>query len=118
MNIDFLDVKAPNTPKPRCHVFVCTNQRPDGHPRGSCHAKGSEELLQALKAEAVRTGIQKEVRIQKAGCLDVCEQGAALVVYPEGTWYGEVTPSDAKEWVETQLVRGQKIDRLLIPGRN
>lgn len=94
------------------HVFVCTNERPAGHPRGCCKAKGSEELLQALKAGAAQAGLSGRVRVQKAGCLDVCEQGAAVVVYPEGVWYRGVTSQDAAEIVSSHLVGGKPVDRL------
>lgn len=83
----------------KLHVFVCQNERPPGHPRGCCKERGSEELLKALKAEAAKRGLTEGVRIQKSGCLDVCEDGAALVVYspaaPEGIWLGGATPADA-----------------------
>ncbi len=110
-------MNEPKTPKPKRHVFVCTNERPEGHPRGCCKAKGAEALLQGLKSEAARLGIQQEIRIQKSGCLDVCEQGPALVVYPEGVWYGEVKPTDLKEIAESHLGKSQVVSRLLIPGR-
>ena len=76
------------------HVFVCENRRPDGHPRGCCASKGGAEVKEALKAELKARGLQARVRANSAGCLDACEQGAAMVVYPEGVWYGGVTPDD------------------------
>ena len=94
------------------HVFVCTNERPSGHPRGCCHAKNSEELLKALKLEAAQLGLGKSVRVQRSGCLDFCEKGATLVVYPEGTWYGGVELKDVKEIAETHLKNGKTVERL------
>lgn len=96
------------------HVFVCTNERPPGHPRGCCKEKNSEGLLNTLKSEAAQAKLGPSVRIQKAGCLDHCEQGAALVVYPEGIWYGDVTPEDAQEIVQSHFVRGEPVKRLQI----
>lgn len=85
------------------HVFVCQNERPAGHPRGCCKERGSEALLQALKAEAARQGKTARLRIQKAGCLDVCESGPALVIYspsdPQGRWFGNVSLADVPEIV-------------------
>jgi (2Fe-2S) ferredoxin len=94
------------------------NERPDGHPRGCCKAQGSEQVLQAFKTEIARRGLSTEIRAQKSGCLDVCESGSAVVVYPEGTWYGAVREEDVPEIVESHLVKNQPVSRLLIPGKN
>jgi len=99
------------------HVFVCTNERPPGHPRGCCKAKGSEELLQQLKAEVAKAGLTTQVRAQKAGCLDTCEFGPSIVVYPDNVWYGPVKPSDLSEIVESHLKSGVPVERLRIRGK-
>ena len=96
------------------HVFVCTNVRPPGHPKGCCADKGSEAVRDALKAELKRRGIEREVRANAAGCLDACEHGAALVVYPDNVWYGGVTLADVPELVEEHLVHGRPVARLQI----
>ncbi len=70
----------------RKHVFVCTNQRAEGHPRGCCADKRSLEIMTRLKRAARTEGLD-DVRINKSGCLDHCEKGPSCVVYPEGTWY-------------------------------
>ena len=70
----------------RMHVFVCTNERSPESPRGCCAAKNSFEILTRLKRAAKAEGL-KDVRVNKAGCLDNCESGPSCVVYPEGTWY-------------------------------
>tara|TARA_Y100000590_G_scaffold425149_1_gene532840 strand:+ start:7282 stop:7596 length:315 start_codon:yes stop_codon:yes gene_type:complete len=70
----------------RMHVFVCTNERSQESPRGCCAAKNSLEILTRLKRAAKAEGL-KDVRVNKAGCLDNCESGPSCVVYPEGTWY-------------------------------
>ena len=95
------------------HVFICTNRRPDGSPRGCCASKGSEELKVAFKRELDAHGV-KDVRPNPAGCLDACERGAAVVVYPEGVWYGGVTAADVKEIVEEHLVAGRVVERLVM----
>jgi (2Fe-2S) ferredoxin len=99
----------------RYHVFVCENVRPDGDPRGCCAAKGSVEIREALKGELKRRGLKGTVRANSAGCLDACAQGPAIVVYPEGTWYGRVKVEDVPEIVERHLVGGQPVERLVIP---
>ncbi len=97
----------------RLHVFLCTNRRPDGHPRGSCAAKGSEALRDYLKARAKELGLA-DVRINSAGCLDRCELGPTMVVYPEGVWYQFQTTQDVDDILEMHLVRGGRATRLLL----
>jgi (2Fe-2S) ferredoxin len=96
------------------HVFVCENRRPDGHPRGCCAATGGTAVKEALKAALKARGLQARIRANSAGCLDVCEQGPAMVVYPEGVWYGHVTPADVPEIVEKHLVGGEPVERLVL----
>jgi (2Fe-2S) ferredoxin len=96
------------------HVFVCENRRPDGHPRGCCAGAGGTEVKEALKAALKARGLQARIRANSAGCLDACEQGPAMVVYPEGVWYGHVTPADVPEIVEKHLVGGVPVERLLL----
>ena len=69
----------------RKHVFVCTNERSTDNPRGCCSSKNSLELLTRLKRTARAAGLN-DVRINKAGCLDNCENGPSCVIYPEATW--------------------------------
>ena len=94
------------------HVFVCQNVRPEGAPRPSCTQDGKGELLPALQQFMKAAGIQTPVRINKAGCLDQCEHGPTVVVYPEAVWYGHVKPEDAEEIVREHLVGGRPVERL------
>lgn len=93
------------------HVFVCTNLRPDGSPRPCCAGRGGEAVRDALKV-AAKKRLGKSVRINSAGCLDQCEHGVTMVVYPDNVWYGFVTPADVDEIVESHLVNGQPVERL------
>jgi (2Fe-2S) ferredoxin len=99
------------------HVFVCTNERPQGHPKGCCKEKGGEEVRDRLKAELLGRGLAGAVRANTAGCLDACQYGVSMVIYPEGIWYGGVTPDDVAEIIEKTLLNGHVIDRLLIKDR-
>jgi (2Fe-2S) ferredoxin len=94
------------------HVFVCQNVRPEGAPRPSCTKDGKSELLPQLQQFVKAAGLGGTVRINKAGCLDQCEHGPTVVVYPEAVWYGHVQAADAEEIVTEHLVGGRPVERL------
>ncbi len=96
------------------HVFVCINERAAGHPRGCCKERGGPAVRDRLKKELTRVGLRGKVRANKAGCLDQCEQGVTMVVYPEQVWYGGVTVDDVTEIVESHLVGGKYVTRLML----
>jgi (2Fe-2S) ferredoxin len=96
------------------HVFVCTNVRPEGAPRPSCTSDGKSELHTQLQQLAKAAGLGATVRINKSGCLDQCEHGPTVVVYPEAIWYGNVKPEDAAEIVSEHLAGGKPVERLRI----
>ena len=96
------------------HVFVCTNERAADDPRGCCAARGSVELRDYFKQKAREAGLIKGVRINNAGCLDRCDLGPVLVIYPEGVWYAADSKADIDEIIETHLVKGQRVERLLL----
>jgi len=75
------------------------------------------DLLSAFKEEIRKRGLDLEIRAQKAGCLDVCAQGIAMVIYPEGVWYGRVTKSDINEIIDSHLLGDRPVKRLQIPGK-
>ena len=99
----------------RVHVFCCTNERPEGHPRGCCKHKGSERLRDYMKARAKELGL-KDVRINTSGCLDRCELGPSMVIYPEGVWYTVRTREDVDEILQTHLIGGGRVARLMMDG--
>lgn len=97
------------------HIFVCTNARDPGNPKGCCASKGSAEIAAAMKVKAYDLGLKGKVRVNKAGCLDACADGVSAVVYPDGVWYRRITLADVDEIVERTLVRGELVERLLAP---
>ena len=99
------------------HVFVCINERAADNPKGCCKLKGGIDVRDRLKAELSSRGLSKIIRANNAGCLDQCEHGVTVVVYPEQVWYGHVTPADVAEIVERHLIGGQVVERLLLPDQ-
>jgi (2Fe-2S) ferredoxin len=96
------------------HVFVCENARDPSDPRGSCKHRDSDAIMAALKDGAKAAGLKGSVRINRAGCLDHCEHGPVVVIYPEATWYHVPTVEDAREILESHVVGGRKVERLVI----
>ena len=98
------------------HLFVCTNRRPEGHKRGSCAAGGSEHLRDYMKARAKELGIAN-IRVNSAGCLDRCELGPCLVIYPEGVWYKVTTTADVDRVLAEHVMGGGRVEALRLPAR-
>ena len=96
------------------HVFVCLNARPADAPRPSCTSDGTSTLHMRMQQLARQAGLDTKVRINKSLCLDQCEHGPVVVVYPEAVWYGNVQPDDAEEIVREHLVGGRPVERLRI----
>jgi len=96
------------------HVFCCTNRRPDGHKRGSCAERGSEPLRNYMKARAKELGLEPKIRINSAGCLERCELGPTMVIYPEGIWYTFQTKEDIDEILLKHVVGGGRVERLML----
>jgi len=93
------------------HLFVCCNRRPDGHKRGSCAASGSEMLRDYMKVRAKELGIGG-VRVNSAGCLDRCELGPCLVIYPEGVWYRIGSTADVDRVLQAHVIEGGRAEEL------
>jgi (2Fe-2S) ferredoxin len=102
-------------PKFDKHIFICTNQRAERHPRGCCNPTGDAELHRLFKTKLAQRGIKGLVRANKSGCLDQCELGPTVVVYPEAVWYGRVTPADVDEIIDSHIIGGKPVERLIIP---
>lgn len=96
-----------------CHVFCCTNVRPENHPRGSCARKNSVELRDYMKNKAKALGL-KGVRINTAGCLDRCELGPTMVIYPGGIWYRYTSQADVDEILDVYVKQGGRVERLML----
>ena len=106
----------PDDPEPvyDIHVFCCTNQRPPTHRRGCCASKNAESLGNYMCRRAMVTAADRRVRINLSGCLNMCEYGPAMVIYPEGIWYHYETEADIEEIMSRHVLRGERVQRLLI----
>jgi len=96
------------------HVFVCHNSRPADAPHPSCTSDGKSDLHSQLQLLTKEAGLAGKVRINKSGCLDQCEHGPTVVVYPEAVWYHVPTVEDAEEVLRSHIIEGKVVDRLLI----
>src|SRR5437660_1445540 len=96
------------------HLFFCCNQRTDGRP--CCADKGSPALRDYCKKRVKERGLAGpgKLRVNQAGCLDRCEEGPCIVVYPEGVWYSYVDEQDIDEIIEEHLIHGRPVERLRI----
>ena len=96
------------------HVFFCTNQRAAGE--ACCNNHGASALRDYMKARVKELGarIPDRVRINTAGCMDHCNEGPVIVVYPEAIWYTYVDKEDIDEIIESHLIGGKVVERLKI----
>ena len=96
------------------HVFFCCNQRDGG--RVCCNDKGATQLRDYCKSRVKQLGLagKGQVRVNMAGCLDRCEEGPTVVVYPEGVWYRYADQHDIDEIIDSHLVNGRVVERLRI----
>jgi (2Fe-2S) ferredoxin len=94
------------------HVFFCCNQREPGE--ACCNDHGAAELRGYAKdrVKALKLNGRGKVRINSAGCLDRCDEGPVLVVYPEAVWYTYVDRDDIDEIIDEHLVHGRVVERL------
>lgn len=92
------------------HIFICTNERTDG--RACCGEGRGMELVNAFKELVKKNKLNTEIRAQRAGCFDVCSFGPAVVVYPEGIFYGHVELTDVQEIFDEHILNDRPVERL------
>ncbi len=96
------------------HMFFCVNQREPGEV--CCNNCGASEMRAYAKdkVKSLRLAGKGKVRVNNAGCLDRCEEGPVLVIYPEAVWYTYVDKEDIDEIIDEHLVNGREVERLKI----
>ncbi len=102
-----------NEPVFHKHIFICTNQRTGGE-RKSCGEQHGMELVAAFKKSLKDKSLPIRVRAQRAGCLDICDFGPTLAVYPEGVFYVNVQLADVEEIIQSHIIGNKPVERLLL----
>ncbi len=101
--------------KPEKHVFVCSQNRPAGHPRGCCVQKGGNDLIQAFWKELQQRNLFDKIAVTYSGCLGPCDGGPNVVIYPEGVMYSQVAKEDVAIIFDEHLLGGEPVERLRCP---
>ena len=96
------------------HVFFCLNQRENGAACCGRHDAAGMQQHAKTRIKALDLNGKGHIRINKSGCLDRCDEGPCIVIYPEGVWYTYVDAHDIDEIIDRHLVKGEVVDRLLI----
>ncbi|NUN16720.1 MAG: (2Fe-2S) ferredoxin domain-containing protein [Myxococcales bacterium] len=96
------------------HIFVCENVREPGNSRGCCAEKGAAKIRERFKKLIADAGLKAQVRANSAGCLDTCDMGVSVVVYPQGVWYGRVTLESVDEIFHEHILNRRPVNRLLL----
>ena len=96
------------------HVFICENLRDVASGRASCGSHQTAELRKKLKEMVKASGNGKQIRINAAGCLGQCSNGPAMVIYPQGIWYGNFSEEDLEEILRESILGDRVINRFLI----
>ncbi len=100
------------------HIFICVNERPEGHEKGSCARKNAEAVFRKFRAELSARGLGNEYKATKSGCLAACKKGVTAVVYPEGVWYRGLTEDDVVTIIERHFISGEPVQELrLFPDK-
>ena len=100
--------------KPAKHVFVCTQNRPQGHPRGSCMHSGAAAVWDQFAAEFQRRNLYAQFALTSTGCLGACS-GPQVLIYPEAVMYGKVTKDDVSTIIDEHLLADKPVSRLQVP---
>ncbi len=103
-------------PKPKKHVFVCTQNRGPGHPRGSCQQSNCGEIVDEFMLEFQQRDLHGKYALTFTGCIGPCGCGPSVLVYPEGVMYGKVTRQDVKAIIDEHLLGDVPVERLKVPA--
>ncbi|MCF8255347.1 MAG: (2Fe-2S) ferredoxin domain-containing protein [Bacteroidia bacterium] len=94
------------------HIFICSNQKEEG--KACCGLENGMALVEKFKAVLKEKGLSTQIRAQRAGCLDACKFGPALVIYPEGTYYKNIQITDVERIVEEHVINNREVSDLVL----
>jgi (2Fe-2S) ferredoxin len=96
------------------HIFCCLNERKAEE--NCCAHHGANALFEYAKSKIKSMGLTGagKIRVNRAGCLDRCDEGPVWVIYPDETWYRVLDQDDVDEIIETHIQQGKKVERLWI----
>ena len=97
--------------KPDYHLLVCASFR-GTEAKGKCIKKDSMQLISYLETEVSDRGMN--AMVSSTGCLNLCEEGPVMVVYPQGYWYAGITSTDDLDEILDALEKGEPAKDLLI----
>ncbi len=103
-------------PKPEKHVFICTQMRPMGHPRGSCSEKGCTPVAEEFWYQMQERNLFGRFAVTSTGCIGPCGVGPNVLVYPEGVMYSGVSKEDVAAIIEEHLLGDTPVERLKAPA--
>ena len=89
----------------RSHVLVCGGT--------GCTSSGSQQIMETLKEEIKKAGLEQEVSVVQTGCHGLCALGPIMIVYPDASFYSMVKVEDIPEIVQEHLLKGRVVTRLL-----
>ena len=89
----------------RSHVLVCGGT--------GCTSSGSPKIQAAFQSEIEKLGLAEEVKVVQTGCFGLCALGPVVIVYPDGTFYSNVTVEDVAEIASEHLLKGRIVERLV-----
>lgn len=92
---------------PKYHIFVCTSCRTNGVQKGFCYSKDSVKIIEKFMEEIEDKDLSSECMVTNTGCFGICSRGPIAVVYPEGIWYGNLTPDAVEEIMDKHIEGGE-----------
>jgi (2Fe-2S) ferredoxin len=101
-------------PRPEKHVFVCTQQRPAGHPRGSCGERDCASVMEEFLLQVQQRELFSKIQVTATGCMGPCSEGPTVLVYPEGVMYGNVKKDDVLTIIDQHLLNDKPVESLLM----